>query len=243
MNLISKVKVVYESNDVLVVHKPSFLPTVPLKKDGDDKLTLLKIIEESYPEITKVNGYNYWERGVLHRLDNNTSGLVLVAKNQQSFDYLAKSQKIGFFKKEYRAISKQGGSSIDGYGEYPYDDIKSDDEIVIGSMFRFFGKGRSLVLPVLPSYSPNVVKKAVGRWYSTKVKYLETQGDRDIFSCSLSVGFKHQVRTHLAWAGFPLEGDVQYGGIESEEFGLHASSISFIDPKTEQELIINDNNF
>lgn len=237
IDLRENVKIILEDENFLVVYKPSYLPTVPLK--NDNKKTLLEVVSEVYNEITSFSGYSSWESGVLHRLDNNTSGLVLIARNKKSFDYFLSMQKKGLFKKGYIATSKKESLRTEIFGDYPFiNPIESKKEVSIESYFRYYGKNRSLVLPVLDSYSPLILKKSTGLIYKTKVKFIKEDGPNYVFSCSLTSGFKHQIRSHMAWSGFPLLGDISYGGAISEKFGLEATSITFLNPQNDEEIKI-----
>lgn len=237
IDLRENVKIILEDENFLVVYKPSYLPTVPLK--NDNKKTLLEVVSEVYNEITSFSGYSSWESGVLHRLDNNTSGLVLIARNKKSFDYFLSMQKKGLFKKDYIATSKKESLRTEIFGDYPFiNPIESKKEVSIESYFRYYGKNRSLVLPVLDSYSPLILKKSTGLIYKTKVKFIKEDGPNYVFSCSLTSGFKHQIRSHMAWSGFPLLGDIPYGGAISEKFGLEATSITFLNPQNDEEIKI-----
>ncbi|MBK5202081.1 MAG: RNA pseudouridine synthase [Spirochaetaceae bacterium] len=237
IDLRENVKIILEDEDFLVVYKPSYLPTVPLK--NDNKITLLSIVSEVYNELTSFSGYSSWESGVLHRLDNNTSGLVLIARNKKSFEYFLTLQKRGLFKKDYLATSKKESVRAKFFGDYPFiNPLESKREVIVESFFRYYGKNRSLVLPVLDSYSPLIVKKSTGFMYKTKVEFLKDDGINYVFSCSLTSGFKHQIRSHMAWSGFPLLGDLPYGGASSEIFGLEATSITFLNPKNDEEVIV-----
>jgi 23S rRNA pseudouridine1911/1915/1917 synthase len=237
LNLRNNVKVIEEEENYLVVYKPSCLPTVPLK--NDTKLTLLEIVSETYADVTSFEGYSSWENGVLHRLDTKTSGIVLIARNKPSFDYFLNLQKTGVFKKEYLATSNIECKTIESFGDYPYQDPLYDGNgVCIKSYFRYYGKGRKMVLPVLDSYNMAALKKTTGTEYETFIKYEETVGTMQKFRCSLTAGFKHQVRSHMAWSGHPLIGDEIYGGIESEKFGLEAIKITFTDPKNNEEKTI-----
>jgi 23S rRNA pseudouridine1911/1915/1917 synthase len=237
INLRENVKVIEENENYLVVYKPSYMPTVPLK--NDKKLTLLKIVSECYENVLSFDGYSSWENGVLHRLDTNTSGLVLIARNKESFDYLLNLQKIGKFKKEYRATSNKNSMRIDAFGEYPYEDpLLYNGNVNIKSCFRYYGKGRKMVLPVLDTYSKILVNKSTGVSYETLVSFDNELDNEFEFKCTLTSGFKHQIRSHMAWCGHPLIGDESYGGIKSEKFGLEAIGISFFNPKNDKKVTI-----
>lgn len=238
INLRENVKIIEENENYLVAYKPSYLPTVPLK--NDTKLTLLKIVGEYYENVISFDGYSPWENGVMHRLDTNTSGLVLIARNKESFEYFLNLQKNGQFKKEYRATSDKNSKRIDAYGEYPFKDpLLCNKSVNIKSYFRYYGKGRKMVLPVLDSYSKILVNKSTGILYETLVSFYDETDEEFVFKCTLTSGFKHQVRTHMAWCGHPLIGDESYGGIKSDKFGLEAVGISFLDPKNNKEITIN----
>ena len=75
---------------------------------------------------------------------------------------------------------------------------------------------------------------ADGRIYTTSV---EPEGE-GVLRCTITRGFRHQIRAHLAWAGYPIRGDVQYGGVSSDDFGLEAVSISYIEPCSGRKLTI-----
>jgi len=237
IDLKDNVKIVLEDKNFLVAYKPSYLPTVPLK--NDTKITLLSIVAESYKDVVSFSGYSSWESGVLHRLDNNTSGLVLIARNKESFEYFLALQKNGQFKKEYLATSRKGSTQAKIFGVYPFKSpLLSKEDTIIESYFRYYGKHRSLVLPVIESYSPSILKKSTGVMYKTRVKFLKDDGLNYVFQCNLTSGFKHQVRSHMAWSGFPLLGDTPYGGVESDIFGLEATKLNFLNPENDKEIII-----
>lgn len=228
-NLIDNI--IFEDDNILVVNKIANMPTVPLK-NGDNKVTLLDIVGQYCPQAKSFSGYNSHEGGVMHRLDTPTSGLVLITKNKESFEYLKDRQKEDFFEKRYMVKATKGEELLDGFKEYPYSDLKSENEVVIKSLFRHFGKGRKSVRPVLPSYHKAIVSKASDTFYSTTVNYKKEELGINYFICSLTNGFRHQIRAHLAWSGYPLLGDTLYGGRPSDEFGLNCFSISFVNPGT-----------
>lgn len=210
------IKVLFQSEDYLVAYKPSGVATVPLKAKAGG--TFLDEIASLYPEVLAVTGRNPWEGGVIHRLDTPTSGLVLLARNQASYNWAVYLQNIDGIAKKYRATYCSSRDIDEGFEPFPYGNIVSTGG-VISSRFRAFGPGAKSVRPTL--YNPRFKD---GKTYTTEVLPLD---DSSVI-CTLTRGFRHQVRAHMAWAGYPLVGDTLYGGIESPRFGLEAIEISFM---------------
>lgn len=213
---------VYSDRSVVVVSKPSGLPTAPLKNGCGD--SLVKQVAEVYPEIMEVSGYQSWEGGLLHRLDTPTSGLVIFARNQKAFDYLSWQQRHDMITKEYRARSTGIKESLPGFPPFPF--RSSDECFTITSGFRSYGRKGASVRPLIVDRDMRVYRTEVFR-----------ESD-DSFICVLTQGFRHQVRCHMAWAGYPLIGDVQYGGSEGNEFGLEAIGLTFTDPASQKVISI-----
>ncbi len=207
-------RLIREEKDYLVLFKPGGLDTVPLKKERG-KPSLLSYASELYPEVLECGSTNYWEGGVLHRLDRLTEGLVLIARNQSFYDKMSEEQASDRFIKRYRAITEKTEYSL-GFPSFPYE-LK--EGLVIKSKFRKYGvKGKS-VRPLLPDSDLSE------RIYSTTVE----KTDENVFFLSLSRGFRHQIRAHLAWSGNAIAGDELYGAEKSEGFfGLLSYSLSFL---------------
>ena len=187
--------VVFENKDFLIADKPHDIPTVPLKGQSPDG-TLLGLVSRDYPEVLSVCGKNPWEGGTLHRLDTATSGLVVFARTQEMYDYLRTIQQQDLFEKTYSADTFE---STDLKG--PDLSVTDDGEFKIVSYFRSFGKGSKAVRPTQD------IKRA-----DTPVLYTTTvtkSGER--FTCTITRGFRHQIRAHLAWIGHPIKGDALYG--------------------------------
>ena len=208
-------KVYFESEDYLVIYKSSGIPSVPLKAKAGG--TFLDEVGSVFPEVLSVHGKNEWEGSAIHRLDTPTSGLTVFARNQDSYDFLISEQVRGRIIKRYRATFSKNRAIDDGFETFPYDDITKSGGTII-SRFRAFGVGGKSVRPVLSN--PRFQKGAV---YKTEV----VPEDANSVICTLSLGFRHQVRAHLAWSGHPLLGDTLYGGEKSTIFGLEAIEISF----------------
>ena len=218
---------VFEGPDTLVYWKESGIPTVPLRRTIDGK-TLLSIVGASYPETRCCHGDNEWEGGVIHRLDTPTKGLVLIARNQKAYDALIQQQKKDMISKEYIARTSLGRTIDEGFEPFPFLPIE-DGPSSITSYFRQYGKGGKSVRPVWA----NEWKKK-GKVYTTAF----VPEEDGVFRCTITKGFRHQIRAHLAWAGYPILGDVQYGGLDTDDFGLEAISISYIEPCSGRRLTI-----
>jgi len=235
MNDTMQLELVYEDHDILVVNKQANLPTVPLKTDSQDKLTLLGLVARAFPEVLDVQGANTWEGGVVHRLDTATSGLVVIARTKEAYASLQAIQKADLFIKEYQALSQSYKPTLlPGFPPCPYEDpfFCKGKEVSIGSLFRRYGDHRKEVRPVLADSPRHLLDKTTGTWYLTKVWYSGEVGESHQFTCRLSSGFRHQVRTHLAWSGWPIDGDIMYEGIEAENLALNAVAVEFPHPVT-----------
>lgn len=231
----STLHIIAETPHYLVVDKPAGLPTVPLKSRKDED-TLLSRVAKEYPEVMSF-GKNGWEGGILHRLDTPTNGLVLVARDEQAYDRLRQEQDAGMITKEYLAVSSRNRTALPiGFPIYPYEDVTTGKTIAIGSLFRPFGENRREVRPVREDDSSSLRGKSTGVWYLTKVKQIGCEGEAHRFLCQLTAGFRHQVRVHLAWAGWPLDGDANYRGLPGRPFGLTAVSLAFSDPETGRDV-------
>lgn len=225
---------IYEDENILVVNKVSNMPTVPLKSSNTET-SLLDIVSDYCPKVTSFVGYNQHEGGVLHRLDTPTSGLVLIAKNKSSFEFLREKQKEDLFIKKYLVKSVSKKSDLPGFGDFPFKDPKHEKQIIIKSLFRHYGKGRTCVRPVLESYSSSIISKASNKYYETTVVFEKEEDGIYYFICSLTNGFRHQIRVHMAWSGYPLVGDILYGAPMNRDFGLDCFEITFINPDTLKE--------
>lgn len=205
-------ELVLEDKDFLVFYKESGLATVPLKAGCGS--SLLSVASSYFPEISEPFSRNYWEGGVLHRLDTLTSGLVLIARNRPFYELMRKEQEGGRFIKRYRADTEER-APIEGFP--PFTSFFGENS-VIESAFRAWGPGRKAVRPIVGDRAKND-----GPVYRTVVERIE--GRR--VHLMLSRGFRHQVRCHLAWSGHVITGDSLYGAT-SGTFSLESYSISFL---------------
>ena len=208
----------------LIIYKAAGLPSAPISPD--DKENAFCLAASLFPQLLEVKGRKEIEHGLLHRLDTATSGLMIIAANQQAYDFLMNEQKEGRIIKKYRAscnINKE---------VFPGQDFE------ISSYFRAYGPGRKEVRPVSPDSSKIILSKVEKpRLYTTKIKILEVDKVKKIaqVECQIDNGYRHQVRSHLAWIGLPVEGDLlynpQYKNKSAEIMKFCASALSFEYPR------------
>ncbi|MDR1411135.1 MAG: RNA pseudouridine synthase [Spirochaetaceae bacterium] len=247
------------SDSFLVVYKPPGLHSCPLKKDAlgggpegesvSGEQTLLGWCARSFPEITGVRGHKPWEGGLLHRLDCGTAGLALVARNQAAYGALEAAQKAGSFAKEYTALAAAKAAETPPSmpaPPFPAETLFKTDKcppLLVESGFRAYGPGRKAVRPVPLVFSGEKPGKRAlketaldqGQPYRTWILGTEAEGEWLGFRVRICRGFRHQVRCHLAWLGFPLANDALYGGAPRPGYpgiALLAEAISFPDPIT-----------
>lgn len=207
------IEIVSQTDDYLVVFKPSGLPTAPLKNQEGD--SLVKEASEFFPQIMSVHGRQEWEGGLLHRLDTPTSGLVLIALKQEFYNSILKQQDRGDFQKLYRATISKRAEKLEGFPLFEFP--RRLDGVVIESAFRTYGPKGAQVRPVTGPKAKGLLR------YET---YVERES-ADTYLCTLKKGFRHQIRVHMAWSGRPLLGDTIYGGEKSDTFGLEAIAMTF----------------
>ncbi|MDR2182052.1 MAG: RNA pseudouridine synthase [Treponema sp.] len=217
--------VLKESGRYLVLYKPPRFHTAPLHSArGGESGTLLEWAAGRYPGILDVAGYRAGEGGLLSRLDYETQGLVLVARTQKLFDDLR-----GGFIKEYEAFSRGRESAPRGFPPFekalPFD----GGAFSLSSAFRPYGPGRKAVRPVDASAESNGLRVYTTEGFAAAG---ESAGSASgfFFRVTIRRGFRHQIRCHLAWAGYPLVNDTVYGGARDGGFlALRAKALSFYD--------------
>jgi len=228
----------HETEDFAVVFKPPRMHCVPLKQDGNENETLLDWYAKTFPPIMELSGRKENEGGLLHRLDFETQGLVLFAKNQRTLENLLIQQKQGKFIKEYSAVCQKLKHQPDGFEVYTGPQI-AVPPLVIESCFRPYGPGRKQVRPVTKEkMKGKEIAKDGDSFYKTEIIGIEIKqtGNKEElyhFTVRLKRGFRHQIRCHLAWVGFPVLNDPLYGKGEADGFlALKATGLFFDDPKS-----------
>lgn len=203
--------VVYEDAALVVVNKPAGVPTQPLRIG--EVGTVANGLLARYPEMAGV-GYEAREPGILHRLDVDTSGLLLAARNATVFEVLRNLLAAGGIEKEYQALV---GGSMRAPQTIPYaiatDPTSATRVRVCFNEDEEFGWG--------------------GKPATTEVLSATPRGIFSLVSVRAKAARRHQVRAHLAAAGHPIVGDNIYGGptaVGVTHHLLHASRMTFAHP-------------
>jgi 23S rRNA pseudouridine1911/1915/1917 synthase len=219
-------RIVAETPFYIISDKPHNMHTASLTTEIGG--TLLGWCARDYPEVTAVHGRKPVVGGLLHRLDYETAGLVLIARTQTAYDFLAAEQDAGHFRKDYTAVTRQmppDAPTVWKTTPVPLPDI-------IRSAFRHYGPGRKRVKPEPIGQIPG------GRPYETQVLGMTERGADTEFHLRLTRGFRHQVRAHLAWTGYPINNDARYGGLNTDgPLELTAWRLTFPDPENGSRLV------
>lgn len=219
-----------KDNPFAVIYKPQSLASAPLHEGEDCALTQAA---ELFPQIKTVHGKKEIEYGLLHRLDTETEGLLLIATTQSAYDALTQSQASGLFIKKYHAFCDQILPDYeDGFSVCPFQiqAEKLPQTIRITSRFRSYGKGGAQVRPVTEQNGTWQKKKASERLYTTDITLTKGQDGIEA-ECTICNGYRHQVRCHLAWTGYPVQGDHIYNPSAKEsDKGLAFKATSFLFP-------------
>jgi 23S rRNA pseudouridine1911/1915/1917 synthase len=239
----------HETEDFAVVFKPPRMHTAPIGRpappgqdappgqngNGNNGETLLDWYAKIFPPVMELSGKKENEGGLLHRLDFETQGLVLFAKNRQTLENLLNQQKQGKLIKEYSAICWKSEPQTDA-AQF---DVSATPPLVIQSYFRPYGPGRKQVRPVMKEkLKGKEIAKDGDDYYKTEVigiekNQTESMKEQYHFTVRLKRGFRHQIRCHLAWIGFPVLNDPLYGKGEVNGFlALKATGLFFDDPKS-----------
>jgi 23S rRNA pseudouridine1911/1915/1917 synthase len=198
--------VLFESADFVIVDKPAGLPSAPLVRTENRSLAAALLAR--YPEMQGV-GFREREPGLVHRLDNETSGVLLAARNSEAFAAARRAFESSGFQKRYLAVVPSG---LPGHGRI---------ETLLGP----------------DSAEPQRVRvytdapEGYAKPCRTQYQVLESGSGLSLVELSVERAFRHQIRAHLAHLGFPIVGDAVYGGLPAPVLGarhaLHGSYIAW----------------
>lgn len=206
------VDIVYEDNDLLVVNKPKGMVVHPAAGNPDGTL-VNALLYHCKGRLSSINGVV--RPGIVHRIDKDTSGLLIVAKNDEAHIGLAQQIKEHSFKREYLAVVIGKMPQDSGTIDYPLGRSKSD-------------RKKQAVNGLNP-------RNAI-----THYEVIESFPGYDYCRFILETGRTHQIRVHSSYIGHPIVGDSVYG-TPKNSFGLvgqclHAAVIGFIHPITNEYL-------
>jgi 23S rRNA pseudouridine1911/1915/1917 synthase len=200
-----------ETRDVVVVDKPAGRPTAPAR-DGD-RGTLAAALLGRYPEMAAV-GYRAREPGLLHRLDTETSGLVMAARSPPAFATLRDALSEGRIEKRYLAVVDATRLPESGIVETPLAPHPDD------------GRRVAVVPRVARGTSAGPPRTRITRFRTVRVSERWA-----LVEVEAPHAYRHQVRVHLASIGHPIAGDALYGGpdagLAGKRHALHASYVAW----------------
>ena len=203
--------IVYEDDSLLVINKPRGMVVHPAAGNYDGTL-VNALLAHCGSSLSTINGVI--RPGIVHRLDKDTTGLLVAAKGDAAHLALSEQLKTRTLKRRYFALVhsniKEDGGTVDKNLKRSPSDRK---KIAVCTA----GEGRSAV---------------------THYRVLERFGRYTYINCDLDTGRTHQIRVHMRWLGHPIVGDKTYG-VKNEEFNLvgqllHAGKIGFIHPKSRE---------
>ena len=206
--------IVYEDADVLVLNKPKGLVVHPAPGHWDDTL-VNALMYHCKDSLSGINGE--LRPGIVHRIDKDTSGLLIVAKNDFAHQSLAEQLKDHSLSRTYEAVVKgsfrEDSGTIDApIGRHPVDRKKM------------------------------AVTEKNSRRAVTHFEVLERFRGYTLVRCRLETGRTHQIRVHMAWKNHPILGDTVYGS-PKPELGqssqcLHAAELTFLHPRTGEPVTV-----
>lgn len=222
--------IIYEDNDLLLINKSPGMVMYPAT--GHISGTLVNALKYRFNNLPTLDHQSN-RPGIVHRIDKNTSGIIIVAKTLYSLTHLLKQFVNHTIKREYIAIV--------------WGNIKNDTGIIIENI------GRSLI-----NRKKMAILKKSGKKAITHYKVLERLKYVTLISCKLETGRTHQIRVHLQHIGHPIFNDYDYGGnkillgnnmykyksfikkcfnlLPKHRQTLHAKSLGFIHPRNKKFL-------
>jgi 23S rRNA pseudouridine1911/1915/1917 synthase len=204
-----KVDVLFRDAAALVVNKPAPMACHPLRPG--ERGTMMNGVVAAFPEAATA-GDNPREGGLVHRLDNGTSGALLLALQPPAFTFLREAIQAGRIRRDYQAL-------VAG-------DLK--ESIQIDNPLAHDPRNPRRMVAV-------AVTVAGSRAAATLVEPIQRLGNFTLVAARPRTGMRHQIRVHLAEAGHPIAGDTLYGGppldaLADDRFWLHLAEIEFRSP-------------
>ena len=216
-----------ETDRILVVHKPDGLPTAPLR--AGELGTLANALIAHYPDLAGV-GPEPREPGLVHRLDTDTTGLVIVARTAAAFGELKHALRDGKVDKRYLAIVAPGAGSARA-ASVAADGILPDTGTIDIPLAPHPKDKRRVFACVHPRDVARLAPRDAVTTYTVLRRWKTAEGEpRALVEARAARALRHQIRVHFAALGAPLLGDGLYGGPSAQDLGrhaLHASRVAY----------------
>ncbi|MBV6683182.1 RluA family pseudouridine synthase [Bacillus sp. JRC01] len=197
--------IAYEDQDVIVVNKPKGMVVHPAP--GHSSGTMVNGLMHHCKDLSGINGV--MRPGIVHRIDKDTSGLLMVAKNDQAHEHLVNQLVEKTVTRKYTAIV---------HGNIPHEYGTIDAPI-----------GRD------PKDRQRMTVVDNGKKAVTHFRVRDRYEDFTLVECELETGRTHQIRVHMKYIGYPLAGDPKYGPRKTLPLNgqaLHAGTLGFVHPRT-----------
>lgn len=202
--------IVYEDEDVILINKPKGMVVHPAPGHTTDTL-VNGLLYHCKDNLSGINGVA--RPGIVHRIDRDTTGILIVCKNDLSHNSIAAQLKEHSINRRYRALV--------------HGNLKTDEGTVEGPIGRH---------PV--DRKKMAINERNGKPAVTHYKVLERFGNYTFIECVLETGRTHQIRVHMSSIGHPLVGDEVYGPVKCpfklQGQCLHAMVLGFVHPRTEE---------
>ena len=222
--------IVYEDEELLVLNKPANMVVHP--GYGNFSGTLVNALVYHFDQLPELKG-NEGRPGLVHRLDKNTTGLMVIAKTEFALSHLAKQFFDRTTDRRYQALV--------------WGNLEEDEGRIEGNIWRSHNNRK--IMDVFP-------EREIGKAAITNFKVLRRYGYVSLVEYKLETGRTHQIRVHSKWIGHPLFNDAEYGGnrilkgttfTKYKQFvlncfkicqrqALHAKSLGFAHPTTKKEV-------
>ena len=201
--------IVYEDDDIMIINKPSGVVVHPGNGNYDNTL----VNGLMYYADNLSDGYEEYRPGIVHRIDKDTSGLIIIAKNNKSQEILGEYFKEHRIKREYIAL-------IHGV-------LESDSVLIDAPIGR--DESSRKMMKVTSKNSKSAI---------THVKVLKRYKNFTLVKCRLETGRTHQIRVHMKYINHPIFNDPIYSKDKTTEFGqyLHSYSMEFNHPITNKKM-------
>ncbi|HCC05902.1 TPA: hypothetical protein DEP94_00865 [Candidatus Nomurabacteria bacterium] len=205
------IPVIFEDTNIVVLNKPSGVVMHPF--DNSTEETLVDFLIEKYPNMFSIDnqiilqdGRTIKLGGIVHKLDRETSGVIVVAKTKEVFDELKEQFTNHSIKKTYIAV-------VEG-------NVKEDNFVIDAPLGR---NKKDYKQQVNPSNPRGELRSAI-----TEVEIIKRNDNTTLVKLIPKTGRTHQLRAHMTYIGHPIVGDIAYGSkIKSERIMLHALNLKF----------------